>query len=355
MGDRRCCCSTDCLILEDDFERADNDDIGPLWNEVDLEWAIVSGDLVPSELPAMVITTKRNTRSRRGVLQGEFTLTGSGPWSVSFLLNAKADGSFYQQVDFSCTETEATVSAGLSRTFNTVTGGGKKPSPWVWNGAADKRFYFSACLTDGLIHLWISGQDLVYNEDYLGTISFSGCAWDIHTDPSTSGQGYAGILHTAGDIKFHWVKYYQHYNDDPECPECMCVCSESPHVYSPMRITVDITNGSGCPDVDGASLVFEPVACDADGGAEMYCCVSGSIAGVDQSWEEWGWQPPACARMDCGTYALALIIGCGWDYKAPVSVECDPFVVSWTHTAPPEGCGICGASGMFDVVATETA
>lgn len=353
MGDRRCCCESDCLILEDDFERADNDDIGSDWNEIYGDWEIISGDLVATELPALIVTTKKNSKSRRGFFSGLFTLEGSGPWEIQFLLNATSTGGFYQSTSFDCTELTANVE---SRSFDTNSFSGKKPPTWVWNGASGRTFSFNMELTEGLIYLWISDQDFVYDANYPSTYMryFSGCSWDIHTGLSTTGRGYAGLIVTSGEVHFHSVRYEQHFLDDQECPTVACPCAWETGKYIPQKIRIDFTDDGGCSGVDGDSLLFESVGCDINGDYELFVCTDGTLNGEDQSWYTKGWWDGGIGmpRLDC-SLNLAVEVGCGWDVKAVESVQCDPFIAVWTHTAPEEGCEACGPSGQFTATATE--
>lgn len=360
IGRRRCCCG-ECIIIYDDFDREDTTDLGPKWNETAGDWEIIDAHLVPvSGTPATVITTSKNNRSKRGVLEGNFRLTGEGPWEIDFALNATPDGSFSQSVTFEATETECTLYAGsVQKGFDDDDVDGKKPTSWVFPGATAGLYFFRACLTDGLLHLWITGAE---NE----TNSFSACVWDIHVDPSPSGGGYAGITRVDGDMEFDWVRYAHHDADgfdDPFCPDCSCICDNgTSKAYVPFRLHFDILDeAEGCTGVDGSHMRFEPVACGPEAGVlAQYVCVESTLPGEGRNWQAVG--ALGAAKLDCGYEAFAqtwfaitgINIGTA-DILGAKTVNCKPFLCEYEWSSSPEGDELCDPNVTLTAELTEWA
>jgi len=295
MGDRRCCCAQGCEIMEDDFARSDSSALGSLWTEISGDWEIVSQQLVEtSSTPeAIVITTDRNHyNSKRGVVDLTVIPSGSGPWQFKILVNSDDGALDYQYVDFSFSAGGLTITAGnQSRSWITGTQPGDCPSYWEWpDNITSKYIRARVCLTEGLLY----GQVTVKANAEQETPDFVGVVWDNAITLLSAGDGYAGLRWDAGDLAFDDFIYQAHYDDDVDCPLCVCRCSAG-H-YPPWKIRVDFTNDDGnCPCYDGGYGIFEYDGALPGMGSSGWVCVEGEVCSVD---------------LSCGT-GIGASIDCG--------------------------------------------
>lgn len=337
MSRRKCCCFVGCEISQDDFNREDSTDIGTELVEVSGEWVIDTNTLVCTD-PGVVVSASRNPYSRRAVVYLKITPTGAGPWEFWILVNASSTGGVSQYAKFAFSAAELTITAGgQSRSYDTGTGGGKKPSHWVWPSLVGESLYATVCLTDGLLYAALTVRPMEY-------AIFNGVVWDNKTVVSTSGYGYAGVKHLTGELAFDDWKYDAHYDDNEDCPVCICRCAQG--MYPPWRIRVDLYDPSMlCPCYDGGYGIYEASGLVSGIGTTErdWICVEGVVCAVDISY--FG----SDSSVDCGVTSVEegatqtdwdlRIIPCTDDAQSD-SIDCDPetFEIVWYIPLAPDTC-----------------
>lgn len=324
--------------MYDDFNRGASTDLGPLWNEVSGNWLLDGAGKLIGQGAGTIVTTDKNTWSRRGVALTGFTPTGSGPWEVKIFVNAEDNASAKTAVTVAFNEDQCTLTAGgQSKVFNKDTTPPSKPGEWLWPGAVGNDFYFIICYTNGM--LYISVQDVTSGAPIP---PFIACLWEIDITLPGGRSKHAGLEIVSGNFEFDYFRYSAHRHDDvihqlgddPYCEECTCYCGtfgDEGFAYPPWRIRVDFICDD-CPCCfDGGYLIFETLHCGTEAGnEEWYICVDGGVCGVDRSIN--GVNP---SSLDCGSTLVGNWIlrwgigGCSWELNAPTSVTCDPFYIVW--------------------------
>jgi len=349
MPDRRCCClvSGDCDILTDTFIRDNSTDLGDDWYEALGDWAISSNALVLSSLDGdatgRVMTTAKNTWSRRGWVQVEFTVTGTGPWEFSILVDSDREGTEYQDVTVTLSTTECTVAAGgQSRTFNTGTDSGTKPAAWIYPGSPTSQTWLATCcLTNNMLYVSLTAD----GED------FAGCVWEINGIELSGKNAYAGLLTTNTDIQFTNFVYTAHDHDyadfaelgqeDDDCNECNCTCGtygDADFSYPPWRIRIDVSGGDF---YDGGYMIMDAAVCGPEQSGHLaYICTEGTVGTIDQDYES---TYPAQTSLSCWEdavdegvwvlYWLALCVTHHW-ITDPETYTCNPLYVEWKQYQP---------------------
>ncbi len=86
-----CCCTVDCTIFSDDFNRADDTDLGADWTEVSGSWAIVSNELTTSSSNARCSASSAAGGYRSALFRFKATTNGD---EIVFSTPAAAEDNF---------------------------------------------------------------------------------------------------------------------------------------------------------------------------------------------------------------------------------------------------------------------
>jgi hypothetical protein len=340
---RRCCCERPCLIVEDDFNRGDNTDLGAKWNEISGDWQISGNTLTEAGTAnALVINNTSNPSSGRGVVSINIYPVDGAKYRVVLNYLNPTD---YQWVEAYCTTASLVLTAGSeTRTYAAADG-------WdITNPDSD--LAIKAIVDNGLLYIQVT------------QLGFQGAVWD---NTVTLGTGRkAGLMNGAATVlTFDGFFYYQHYLDNSNCPDLVCWCTKSDgsRHYIAWKLQIDYYSDDAppCPTTcecfNGGQGVLE-----WDASAEAWIAVSGSnacgafpISGSDgdrpKIWcgqsivTNWRLDGPCCCDSDVCTE------------KPASTLVCDPFSVRWNYTvvAPDLTCVICGEeyTGTYYAIATE--
>lgn len=198
-----CCVSGPCIIVTDDFERADDTDLGADWDERSGDWSIDTNRLKEAGTSgAMVICTTPNPLGERSYVQIYVYPNGGEKYRI--ILNYLNDGS-YQYVEVECGASDIVLTAGgQTRTY-----AGASPA---WDGTVE--YVMSGGITDG--HLWVAFAGNIPLQTY--------CVWDANISLTAGGNkvgiGNGGTVELFVDIFVFW----KHGQDQPGCPDPGCWC-----------------------------------------------------------------------------------------------------------------------------------
>ena len=365
---RRCCCNEGCLIYFDDFNRADNTDLGSGWDEISGDWSILDNELVvPGTANAKVLCTTPNPLAGNGVVMVDIEPTNGAKYRI--ILNSNAAGTSYKYVEAECLTGSLILTAGSeTRTYTTADG---------WDITA-RPMGMTACVAEGLLSVSV------------GTMGFAAVVWD-NTVTVDQSDRYAGLMN-GGTVSLTWDNFcYYHHVDDgivipdsggaPDCDFCVCYCvkENGKKSFPPWRMKVDgfadCCPTCCCCEWDGFCAVFEY---DALNGYWM-CVDSGTVCGrpypaTDTLDPETPYPSPTIRCEDLiGSYA-GETARCGWildmfacclhtpatpgctpenygchDIPAHVLV-CEPFSLRFDITVQGGGsrCGTC-CQDLYDV------
>jgi len=298
-GGSCCCAIPGCIIVEDDFDRGDNADIGDKFVEILGTWAIDTNQLTEVGTPnAIVVTVAQNTSGRGYVSAFIEPVEGS---KYRLLLGAKSDGTEYQFVEAHCTAAALVLTAGgETRTYTAADDG--------WS-MSETPIGMSACLTQGL--LWV----------HVSHMGFGGCVWD-NTATVNNANRHAGMMN-GGSTELKWddFVYQQHYLDDPECPNPGCYCEyedddgHTQRYYLGWQMMLTYIGYPGCDCFTGC------VTMEYDCAEAAWFAVSGVVCSVSL---------PSGTGID-----RVPKVTCGYD------VRCDWLMSQFTccdGAAPASGC-----------------
>lgn len=362
MPTKRCCCRTiPCLLLTDNFNRADSSDLGS-------DWEIISGspeitsNVCEMTAGEMIATVVRNPGSRRGSFILPLKTTGSGPWEVEIWMNY-GDGVNHQvaSVEWSSTEMTMTV-GGQTRTIDNVDVG--QPPELIWGLSSVDYYVLQVSMTNRLFYVSFSGDE--------GGAS----VWDHEFVMPTAGGGRVAIKVISGTVQLcpnvggeTALEFYRHFDDDQTCPDYACECTPAgtpagDRRWKPWRTRIDFYSddgaGLGCDVFNGGYLIFEIAE---DGGTEpggnTWRCVEGEIDFVS-----YGYGTGNEVEYYCGTPTSFLAINFNpvdctiSDGLSALAVDsCDPFSITFetvetTDITTP--CNPCVDSlGSFYAIMTD--
>lgn len=270
MGRRRCCCGG-CEIGEDDFNRADNADPGPLWSEEGAaDWKIESNHLqCVTEGP--LITTLRQPEPIRTdadyTVKFWFTLrtfpsSGTKTWKVICGYRDTSDYDYIELVYDASTGNLYPEFHATGITVNQTTH--PATAPWsIYPGTA--AFEMVVCYAPAEWTIAATGEDANQSDVYWETCGAS------QPDLPTS-LGMVGFL--AGD--FDDFSYWIHWESDASCPYCECFCRHPDDVDDylclPEELTLTITPNTAytCNSVDNVSMKMYQSDPDVSGASPVY-------------------------------------------------------------------------------------
>lgn len=318
MSRRNCCCRRDCPIFSDNFDRADNTNVGPDWVEESEDSEIVSNTLqIPAGGSVRTVLT-HPTGHQSGVLQATFLGMAVGTSYQLTVNHIDEDNFHFGQLD---------VEADDSLTYSIGTRSGGSDT------ILESRTYGPVDLEDmdfeNTVRLCRS-KEAIWFVDQEGTEEIWACVAD-------NGGRKAGLANpSGGDVEFDDFAWSEHYMTNPTagCGDCGCECGD----YECLSKSLLLTIYAGPDDVicgdclDGVSFPLEHWRGPAP---------DGNLVTV------WRGESPALP--------LSPNLGCGGGTRTyPFRLECRPEgyflcdeLSSECNYVPPDGeeCEVDGDTG----------
>ena len=350
-----CCCNLGtCVIYQDDFNRADDTDLGTNWNEISGDWQISGNTLTEAGTAnAKVLCTLPNTRSGRASVGAEIKPVNGDKYRA--IVNSNAIGTVFKYVEVECLTGSVILTTGTqTRTYTTAHG---------WDVTA-RPMYITVCFTDGILRLSVGHQ------------GFQGVVWD-NTVTVTNANRYAGLMNGGTSALTFDDFYYRHVDDDglfegQLCGGCGCYCikPDGKKFYPSWRLHLE-GFCECCPDCCCCAWEGWCADLEFDALTEKWLCVSsGTMCGKTYPGTgpapdlPYGGYGPEVWCENTGTghcdWFLTHFICCHSNDAYPVDCEqpvnycdeqpadtlvCDPFSLQWDfnwETGDPL-CGCCEA------------
>jgi len=317
-----CCCSSLCLIDNDDFNRADSTNLGTKWSEVSGAWEISNNHLkMVTEGP--VITTNRSAikgsdSQYNVVVEFQLVNIGTGPGQTSdfgIIVGYQNANNFdwvritYDGADLwpSLIHRVAGVdTVAMDKTTHTqgVAFTPDAPDGTTWRGQ------ICYARSDWTIDVWGGSES-----------PWTMCGGGAASQPAT--LGIVGFLRGEFD---DWV-YYRHWESDKTCDSCSCWCSNPS----------DPNNDYQClPETLHATFVPEP-------NPPPYACPEVDNVTIELKQRDWG-HPPANEKSPTKKYWVSDNVQIGEPLE--MAFECDKQaprlcwqsnVLDWTNPDPLDG------------------
>lgn len=208
----KCCCTAGtCLIGSDNFDRVDNDDPGPLWNEISGDFDIVGNQL--HTISAGLLITKLRQAAP----------VDSANYSYQFSFRHIAGGAPPKIV---CKFTDSNNFDWIE--LFDVGSSQYKPKFWRRSGGSDSLLVDPASYSIG--GFWDLSGDLVFTICYsslewsisgsVGSFNWSFCLGVPATSLPASPNGLVGFM----DGDYDDFTYFIHHESQNDCPQCSCFC-----------------------------------------------------------------------------------------------------------------------------------
>lgn len=309
MPPRKCCCSFDCLLASDDFNRADSSDLGTDWYEHSGAWSIVSGQLIGGT-PGILATRICHPST-----------TPLGSFVAVFKLVNIADGNVYKIAcgdplsapDYTVTWTFA-GSPGTGTVAVDVVGDTAEQFVYDWAADAPDNGEVTVCYAPGM-QLSASGPKLVVAETETGIVGDGGDNWvtsligitnadNCHT---TGGETYGNFAFLEGDFD-DWF-YYVERLENEDCDTCDCVCKDSDGRHAiPKTLTATITNVAECAGLAGSYTLTQKFA--GEFGQDDLGGFPHPVTRLSAEKAMWVSGPIQCPDQTLSDYRLTIILVC---------------------------------------------
>jgi len=268
MAPRFCCCDVDCLVGEDNFDRADSNPPSGNWSVISGEWeidnnelsSISDGPIITTSIPPPPVEVGARYNSRIVV---DLVMPDSGDTEFGVIC-AYTSSSVYAWIKFSYNGTTGELSPTFYSDATTVImDTTTHPGEEVWFCSPGTKYTFVICASD--VEWTAANGDVVWHTCY-----------PIGLDTLASGLGAVGFLMGRFD---NW-EYYVHWESDKRCNRCECFCinleDTDDYACIPECLILTITRDDfdlDCciddlsltlhlsnPDVSGATPIFNPSA-----------------------------------------------------------------------------------------------
>ena len=255
---RRCCCDRPCLIESDDFNRADNTDLGAKWWEFgDLE--ISSLKLKSNAADSHAVAKKRHPVSTvTGIVQVEIHEIASRRYRVFLNCGVTLDafGEIATILDYEYAEFEDTGTTQYLR-IGTYTGGVLEEVE-LGPGTVSAGAVLQICRDESGIYAEVDVSTYVY-------------ACTASGNPTYRYAGVAAMesgTHLLDDFQF-----IEHKTTNSICPACECDCDGR---CLPKTLTLTFFASGACACLNGATITLTRETVVGGEGYTVPCVWSGS-------------------------------------------------------------------------------
>lgn len=317
MSRRKCCC--DCWSVEDNFNRDDSTDIGPVLIEKRGDSEIVGQKLwMPGGVSALVYTQDEHPKhAYSGIVYAQITTVEGGVYRLGINYDNTTDQGHWGQLKQKATSVEVSASVDGAQEFE------------GWNpGVTHELMLCYTGLDGGLLNFVWSDLFNVWGP----------------AGPFT--DGWRANLSNPGveNIEFDNFKFQEHFITNIKCPLCGCSCDH----YSPPQDKVTLTfYGTGCmSEIDGLSVAL---TIENDEDLAPFPSYTGTT-GICEAGHTWDFSI-GCSGMNPMDWNLEFqitvppgggsTIGEAESPQSPVSASCDPLVLTYPVTSACEDPGFC--------------
>lgn len=246
MGTKRCCCGL-CVIGEDDFNRANSDNPGPLWSEEDGDWDI-DGNRLKGTTAGLLATTVCHP-----------TWAPLGSFIASFDLDAPINGKVYKvrggNPNTSLREATWTFtgSAGSGTINIEVTNGTDTLDFNVAWQDVEGPYRVSVCYLPGVLISASKPSNIAES----GSPTYTSVCID-DTDAARCFDGLGNFSFLQGDFD-NWV-YEVHWLENHNCSTCLCPCREvvddvETFTCVPDTLYATVSNVANCVGIDATKAM----------------------------------------------------------------------------------------------------
>lgn len=233
------CCQSACLFVEDSFDRADNDDPGPNWEEIVTD-SDIDGNMLKQTAGALALHT---FRPKNGYVWVEIEMTDMAVDGKIFrVIVGYEDSSNYYWA-------ECEIAAGSNwdltlRLGQTQSGveSTLKESAYLGQTSVGSTWPLRVCFSSGEFMAWIRDQQYYVWQDG-PLVSASGL------NP-IAGPWRTGLASAGGTIKWDRFTAWEHWDAKRICPKCGCRCGTSLLPNGPLDVEI-ISEDSGASSSGG--------------------------------------------------------------------------------------------------------
>lgn len=349
IPDRRCCCGG-CEIGSDNFDRADNEDLGPKWpNEIEGntaqtgDWDIHdnTAEIQDSSGGIAVFGTKHPVPNESMVVWANAPDIQEGD-IYEIIINWK-NMSNYHFAQIEATSEDPPGVMWITARLGVCSGGVRSTVYEVQVGRS-----FADSITS-LHHIVLNA--LIGDEGFCllmsGTGPDVGKIWD--TEGPISGGYWAGIAAYGRDyMQMDDFVFWKHFEDLADCPYCVCKCGT---ITVPKVLTATIVDCTGrMTEAEGCEIELEWQQEDVGGlpdppfsgwlGLSESCCAGGAILVNYQ-----------CADSDDPTESTCYVVGAntnGDTLHASEDSTCSPFYLRFGPFYCTDGDLGCSCGNPFE-------
>ncbi len=305
-----CCAESEsCLITSDNFNRTDSTNLGVGWCEISGDWEIDNNQLnCLSE--GIVLTTARQpppTITGRGFntrIVVDLVIPSSGDATYKIITAYRTSSDYnWVKLHYNSTTNE------LTPTFYSTAGTGSvvmdtttNPAGELWFPAPDTNFTMEFCNSNVE---WV-----VTNVGTQGDVIWQCCEpCGLESLPASRVGGVGFLLG-----RFDNFSYHIHWESQPECDRCQCMCDQDEDDYAcipeDLKLTV-VQNSPGtytCPCIDGLELDLTQSDPDISGTDPVYNKTSRKDLWFSETFTCEGSRMWFILKCMSGTYATLSIV-----------------------------------------------
>lgn len=338
MGDRRCCC--DCEEYEDNFNRADNDDLGDDWTEVSGDWSIASSELSEAGASAIAIYDKAMPTQW---MKARITIVDEQCGDVYKLYVSWKDANnhVYGMYELLCTTSYPAPGYNYRISLHSVSGGVDTEidslEEYFQEWPKDHR-QFSVCNSTKIAMVSLDDSSLC-------TIYADGI--DVGSEAKYSGVGHENTHTSTFDDWYVGEVSYTKKDKDGNllcpCSGANCICDE----YVLGHELHGVYEGEGdCDNLDGISFTMSRVRCGADAAAGMFRATQVGTCLEGTRYEIYCASGSPVEDWELHISEGDSIHGCGYVGDAYLSPEpgstCDPLYLVYCIDSENIGVDNCG-------------
>lgn len=248
MPTKRCCCgSRNCLLGEDDFNRADSTNVGSKWSEVSGGWEIQSNQLVCTSAGILATTICHPSWATRGSFKASFKIVNFADAKVYRFRAGDPNGSTYEG-QFTLTDR----GGGGWRADGELTDGTTTRTITEFNFSDEDTVTVDFCYAPGLsLFLGIRTENFVEGYDASLCIPDGG---------ATCWSGLGNFSFLEGDFDDWYCEIHRVDDLNGICPFCECPCGEGEGAAHTVRCWPDqltLTLTGSCPNIPDTYTLYQ--------------------------------------------------------------------------------------------------
>lgn len=205
MPPRRCCCDGDCLVYTDDFNRADDTDLGSEWNQPDGTIEISSAMAKVTSGPASAYTVFENVSEQMYCSIDTWDEESGDIYEV--WVNVQDEDNYHFVRFIRNNVNDSVLEIGIK------------------SGGAETVYKSQVILTVTGTARTINA--LISDNEFCGWVTLTVDSGVEANTTLISGAKHGGFYANRATIWFDNFTMEKHHNDDPNCRYCACECDDS--------------------------------------------------------------------------------------------------------------------------------